>query len=130
MKLLLDTHVWIWSVMETRRIKPSLRRILDKPQTEAWLSPVSVWEALYLAERNRIRLPGDPRAWVRNAIQVTDLREAPLTIPVALASRELALPHADPADRFIAATAAVYGLKLVTADQHLLKAGVCDVLAA
>ena len=47
------------------------------------------------------------------------LREAPLTREVASASRSLDLPHEDPADRFIAATAMVYDLTLVTADERL-----------
>lgn len=48
--------------------------------------------------------------------------EAPLTHAVALRSRQINLPHQDPADRFIAATALEYGLTLMTADQHLRNA--------
>jgi PIN domain nuclease of toxin-antitoxin system len=89
-----------------------------------------VWEAQLLAEKGRLQGVKEPYAWVRRCLEVSTPREAALTFPVALASRELALPHGDPADRFLAATAAVYGLKLVTADQNLLRAGVCEVMAA
>ena len=47
------------------------------------------------------------------------MKEAPLTHEVAMKSRSIQLPHKDPADRFIAATAFVYGLTLVTADSNI-----------
>ena len=50
---------------------------------------------------------------------VSPVREAPITVDVALASRAVRLQTQDPADRFIAASAAVFGLTLVTADAEL-----------
>ncbi len=58
--------------------------------------------------------------WIATALQTAPINEAPVNIEVALGSRKLNLPHEDPADRFIAATALVFGLTLVTADGHLL----------
>jgi PIN domain nuclease of toxin-antitoxin system len=57
------------------------------------------------------------------------LHEAPLTFEIALATRDLALMHRDPADRFLAATAKVLGLTLVTADERLLGLGEIATLA-
>jgi PIN domain nuclease of toxin-antitoxin system len=57
------------------------------------------------------------------------MREAPLTHEIALASEELSLPHGDPVDRFLAATAQVLGLTLVTADSRLLGLGNISTLA-
>ena len=57
-------------------------------------------------------------------------REAPLTHEVALASDAVVLPHRDPADTFLAATAKVYDLTLVTADENLLKGKGYSVLVA
>jgi PIN domain nuclease of toxin-antitoxin system len=56
-------------------------------------------------------------------------REAPLTHDIAVASRRLALSYQDPADRFLAATAAVLGLTLVTADDRLLQSEEFAVMA-
>ena len=56
-------------------------------------------------------------------------REAALTHAVALESRRLVLPHHDPVDRFLAASAKVYGLTLVTADERLLGSDEFSVLA-
>ncbi len=57
---------------------------------------------------------------MENVLSSLPLREAVLNHEVAMQSRKISLPHQDPADRFIAATAIIYGLKLVTADRHLI----------
>ncbi|MXV97059.1 MAG: type II toxin-antitoxin system VapC family toxin [Gemmatimonadetes bacterium] len=120
MTLLLDTHIWIWSVGSPDRISTSVRDALSNPANALALSPVSVWETLLLAERGRVDLAPDPWSWVRMALATRPMRECPLTHQVALRSRSVRLPHNDPADRFIAATAMVHGLTLVTADRTLL----------
>ena len=58
------------------------------------------------------------------------LQEAPLNFEVTVQSRRIKLPHQDPADRFIAATALVYGFTLVTADKDLLRCKQVPVLPA
>ena len=116
MKLLLDTHVWLWSLLEPARLKPAVRAALTEDKNELWLSPISAWEALVLAERGRLSLEGEPRRWVEQALAATQAKEAALTHEIALASRSVELPHEDPADRFLVATARVLGLRLVTAD--------------
>lgn len=120
MKLLLDTPIWIWSLVEPERLSRRVARELVAPANELWLSPISVWEAMLLAERGRIEVAGGARAWVEEMLRATPAREAPLTHDVALRSREVELSHPDPADRFLAATAQVHGLTLVTADARLL----------
>ncbi|MCI0353763.1 MAG: type II toxin-antitoxin system VapC family toxin [Acidobacteria bacterium] len=121
MKLLLDTHIWLWSLREPGRLGRRLRRELADPNNELWLSPVSTWEALLLAAKGRILLRGDLGAWLARATQ--HLREAPLTHEIVLAAHQLSLPHPDPADRFLAASAHVLGLTLATADERLLGLG-------
>lgn len=117
MRILLDTHIWLWAYLEPRRLRPHLLRELRNPANELWLSPISTWEALNLHLKGRIQLPNDIEGWLRDA--TLPLREAPLTHEIALAASRLSL-HPDPADRFLAATAQVLDLVLVTADQRLL----------
>jgi len=71
-----------------------------------------------LHAKGRIRLYADPAVWISKAMANT--REAPLTHEIALAAQQLSWKHADPAGRFLAATAQVLGLTLVTADERLL----------
>lgn len=126
MNLLLDTHIWIWSKLEPQRLGKRTAQELSKDSNELWLSPVSVWEALALMQKGRIRVQNS-LAWVERAAE--QLREAPLTQEIVRVAFTLTLPHADPADRFLAATAKVLKLTLVTADQRLLGLGEIHSLA-
>jgi len=95
--------------------------VLEDDQNELWLSPISTWEALVLHRKNKIHLHLDPASWIKQS--TAQLREAPLTHEIVVAAHGLQLPHADPADHFLAATAKVLGLTLVTSDQSLLGLG-------
>jgi len=119
MNLLLDTHVWIWSLLSPGKLAPRIRKRLVAEETQLWLSPISAWEALMLVERGRLDVKGDGPEWVDTAWKTGPFREAPLTYEVATASRRLAIPVRDPADRFLVATASVYGCTFVTADGRL-----------
>jgi PIN domain nuclease of toxin-antitoxin system len=120
MNLLLDTHVWLWSLLAPERLREETRAALEDPDNRLFLSPVSVWEALLLAERGRVELQGDPATWVARVLSEVPFFEAPLTFEVAIESRSVRLSHQDPADRFLAASARIHDLVLVTADQRLL----------
>ena len=129
MRLLLDTHVWLWALLEPERLTTEVRAALASPENELWLSPISVWEALLLAERGRLSVPAPASDWIREMLSAMPRREAPVTHEVAILSRELKLAHQAPADRFLAATARVFDLTLVTADERLLRATDISVLA-
>jgi PIN domain nuclease of toxin-antitoxin system len=119
MKLLLDTHIWLWSVLDPRRLSRKVSLALADPQNELWLSPISVWELATLHAKGRFRLPDELPAWVAKTVDGLQLTEAPLTVEVALAVQTLRFNHRDPADQFLAAAAKVFDLTLVTADKKL-----------
>ena len=123
MTLLLDTHVWVWSHVAPERLGKRVAAILTDAESQLWLSPISIWEFLLLAERGRVRVADglSPTEWVDAALARAPMHDAALTREVALRSRSVRLAHDDPADRFLAATAEVYELTLVTADEHLLR---------
>lgn len=128
MNLLLDTHVWIWGILEPDRLSRRALSELEGKEAVRWLSPISVWETHLLVERGRIQVAETPAEWVAAAWEEGACREATLTSEVALASRALALPTQDPADRFIAATALVNGFVLVTADRTLARVPGVEVM--
>lgn len=74
-----------------------------------------------LDHAGRIRLEPTPLQWARDVLRKFPFLEAPLNYEVALESRGISLKHEDPADRFLAATAAVYDLTLLTGDERLLE---------
>jgi PIN domain nuclease of toxin-antitoxin system len=118
MNLLLDTHIWVWNHLEPWKISSEVNAILAASENELWLSPVSVWELIALVEKKRLELDRDSREWVEQSKRELMLREAPLSWEVADELRFTIL--SDPADRFLVATAKVYDLTLVTADEHLV----------
>ena len=117
LKLLLDTHIWLWLLAEPHKLGRRTLQELKNNDNEIWLSPISTWEALTLNFKGRIQLAGDLKEWMARATAGT--REAPLTHEIALIARQIAL-HQDPADRMLVATAQVLDLTLVSADANLI----------
>ena len=130
MKLLLDTHIFLWALLEPERLSATVANELEFITNEIWLSPISVWETLILGSKKRVLLQPDPVTWIRKALRDLAPKEASLTSEVAIRSRTLDLPHSDPADRFLAATAAVFDLTLVTVDEQLGNGGGYGVLTS
>jgi PIN domain nuclease of toxin-antitoxin system len=129
MNLLLDTHIWIWSDLEPRRLSADVHTALSNSKNELWLSPVSIWEVTVLLRKRRISLPGEFRSWLEESVQALRLRDASLTWRVAAELQTLAVGHGDPADRFLMATAKVFDMTLVTADERLIDAPGLKILA-
>ena len=121
MNFLLDTHIWIWSLLDPERLSPAVVSALTRADARRWLSPLSVWETLVLLERRRITVDRPPEEWVREALERAPVEEATVTTEIAFASRSLSTRHRDPVDRFLAATARVLELTLVTADRQLFR---------
>ena len=130
MKLLLDTHIFVWSTLNPARLSRRATKVLADSRNEFWVSPVTTWEILFLHRKGRLKLKEGPASWISMALTRIPFREAPLTHEVALASDAITLPRRDPADAFLAATARVYGLTLVTADDNLLNGKGYSVLVA
>ena len=126
MKLLLDTHIWLWLVDDPERLGRRTMQELKSADNDLWLSPISTWEILTLQQKGRIKLYGDITEWVAHAVSATKLTA--FTHEVALAGHQF--PYdLDPADRFLSATAMVFDLTLVTADERLLGLGNIKTLA-
>jgi PIN domain nuclease of toxin-antitoxin system len=129
MNLLLDTHIWIWSDLEPGRLSADVHLALSSSKNELWLSPVSIWEVTVLLRKRRISLPEQFHDWLEESAQALRLREVALTWRIAAELQTLAIGHDDPADRFLVATAKVFDLTLVTADERLIEAPGLKVLA-
>jgi PIN domain nuclease of toxin-antitoxin system len=129
MNLLLNTHIWLWSLLAPNNLSRRVVAALENPANELWLSPVSTWEVLVLWRKGRVTFnePVDP--WIAKALTTVPLKEAPLTHEGALETRKVRLPHRDPVDHFLVATARVFRLTLVTADRHLIQSRTVSTLA-
>lgn len=127
-RLLLDTHVWLWLALGTpKRIPPSALKVLEESaQTSSLLvSIVSVWELALLVGRGRIVLPQPLGDWIALALSRAEITLVGLNRPSTVVD-SVNLPgelHADPADRFLIATARARRAMLVTHDEHIIAYG-------
>jgi PIN domain nuclease of toxin-antitoxin system len=128
-KLLLDTHIWIWAVAAPEKLSREVRRHLADPKNELLLSPISVWETHHLIRRRKLRINQDFSAWLDYALAKIPIKEAPFNFAVAAEAARIQLPQADVGDTFLAATASVLGLTLVTSDLQLLDCSWLKTLA-
>ena len=82
-----------------------------------------------LVKKDRVRLNKAVEDWIHDAMSAGPMKEAPLTHEVALQTHRIKLPHRDPADAFLAATAGVFDLTLITSDENLIRTKGVSVLA-
>jgi PIN domain nuclease of toxin-antitoxin system len=93
MKLLLDTHIWLGYLLGDPRQSLPLQRAIAILTPNFGARPISIWETLILAEKGRISLQPDPVTWVNLALKTLETREAQMNHPIAILSRQIALPH-------------------------------------
>lgn len=129
MRLLLDTHIWIWSHLEPHKLSSEVARELTNPKNDQFLSAVSIWEAILLLKKKRFRLDQDFGEWFKRSKELLNFVELAITWEVAHELRFTMLDYRDPGDRFLVATAKVYDLTLVTADERLMRVPGIRVLA-
>jgi PIN domain nuclease of toxin-antitoxin system len=118
-RLLLDTHVFIWSVLGNRRLKMATRTYLAAAET-VYVSAASIWEIAIKKSLGKIQ--GDADAFAA-AIEASGFQELPVSARHAAAVAKLPLHHADPFDRLLLAQAFTEPLRLITADQTLVAYG-------
>jgi PIN domain nuclease of toxin-antitoxin system len=119
MRVLLDTHLFIWSVTGDRRLKPGLRTHLASAQA-VYVSAASIWE---IAIKVRLgKIDGDPEKLVA-AINSSGFLELAVTARHAAAVAKLPMHHSDPFDRLLLAQAFSEPLRLLTVDKVLERYG-------
>ena len=124
--IVLDTHVLVWVVDGSRRLGATARDQVNQAARAGGvgLSAITPWEAALLAGRGRLRLGRDVAAWLHEALALPGLRLIPIDPSIVVASAGLPGDlDADPADRFIVATARHLGVLLATADRAILAYG-------
>jgi PIN domain nuclease of toxin-antitoxin system len=119
MRLLLDTHVFLWAVAEPKRLSGKARSSITKLENQIYVSPVTAYELSY--KHRQGKLPSGAALISSFGLQVAHLYASELAIssPHTLAAGQLEWDHKDPFDRMLAAQAMVEGLTLVTADEDL-----------
>ncbi len=115
-----DTCVLLFDALEPHRIPSKARAVLEEADRAGALacSDVTFWEVATLVANGRLQPPAPLQVFLENLVSLRDVAVLPVTPEIAARSVTLGL-HRDPADRLIAATAAVHGARLLTADDRL-----------
>jgi PIN domain nuclease of toxin-antitoxin system len=115
MRLLLDTHIYIWAVMDSRKLTKAARKLIVDAD-DVFVSSASIWEASIKAGLGK--LDADVNSLV-SEIEASGFSELPVRAAHAAMVRDLPEIHRDPFDRLLVAQALCEPLRLVTADAHL-----------
>ena len=127
MRLLLDTHTFVWLDASPDQLSAEAHDILQDPGNDLLLSIVSVWEIQIKAQLGRLELRGDLARIIQDQQESNGIELLPITIPHILALSELPLHHGDPFDRLLISQARVEDIVLVSRDRIFSRYAV-DVL--
>jgi len=120
MKLLLDTHLLLWTAEGATRLSKVAAQFIDDPDNELFFSPVSFWEIAIKLRRDRDDFRVDPRV-LRRRLLDNRYGELAVTGDHATAVADLAPLHGDPFDRLLIAQCMVAGMTLLTADRMVAR---------
>ena len=120
MKLLLDTHVFLWWLNDDPKLGPKARSAIEKPENFVFVSAATAWEIAVKRANDKLEAPGDIAAWIEQSA-FTDL---PIEVEHAVASAELPKHHNDPLDRLLVAQTQLEEMTLVARDDEIDKYGV------
>jgi len=114
MKVLLDTHTFIWAITDERRLSPRARSLIAS--SELWWSVVSLWEAIQKAQVGKLSLQLPAGPFLTGELRSNHVRLLPVSLSHVLRVEELPLHHRDPFDRLLIAQSIEEGWPIITAD--------------
>ncbi len=120
MKLLLDTHVLLWSAGEPDRLSAEARTLIGEPENELFFSAASLWEIVIKRGLGREDFKVDARV-LRRGLLDNGYSELPMGSEHVVAIESLPIIHKDPFDRMLIAQAQVEGITLLTSDPTVAK---------
>ena len=121
MKLLLDTCCIVWAISSPETLSTRATELLQREDTQAFVSPLSAAELACAVQRGRVTLVEHWKTWFRRYVEANDWAIEP--IDLAIAEEAYCLPdqfHSDPVDRLLVATARLRGMTILTADKRIL----------
>jgi len=118
-RLLIDTHVWLWQGADLKRLGPHTRALLAERSNALYLSIASIWELSIKVAAGKLRLPVGFKTFVETRLAKSEANLLSVSLIHAIALRELEPVHGDPFDRMIVCQARCESMTLVTADSRL-----------
>ena len=121
MRLLLDTHAFLWAAADPERLARPARAAIEDAGNDVYVSAAVAWEIAVKASLGKVTLPGDPSSWFPARVRSLGFQPLPILPEHALALNALPAHHRDPFDRLLVAQAQLEGLYLVTRDPNIRK---------
>ena len=121
MKLLLDTHVFLWWNEANPKLSRHVRQLLSDPKNDLYLSVVSAWEIALKVQSGKLGLPAATAVYVPARVNHYGMEAISVTLAHVLAASALPAYHRDPFDRMLIAQGQVEGLPIVTHDSQIRK---------
>lgn len=119
MRILIDTHCWLWMQVSPERLRPASRQIVEDPRNELLLSAASSWEIAIKYGLGKLPLPQPPDVYVPSRMASSGTLGLAVEHVHALQVAELPPLHRDPFDRLIVAQAQLEGVAILTADPQV-----------
>lgn len=116
MRILLDTHAWLWWIAKPSRLGPLALALISSGDNEVYLSAASSWEIAIKVRLGRLTLPEPPDRFVPSRMERDRLQALPVTHAHALEVAHLPLHHRDPFDRILVAQSRIENFPLLTSD--------------
>ncbi len=124
MRLLLDTHAFLWYILGGLRLSAQACSLLQNPANELFLSIASAWEVGIKVSTSKLTLSEPLEAYFREQMFINSISLLPITLEHAALVSTLPFHHRDPFDRMLVAQSLVEGIPLVSADPALDAYGV------
>lgn len=119
MRLLLDTHVFLWLHSDPSRLPSAVRAALADLDNDLYFSVASAWELGIKYATGKLPLPQDPASWLSSRLPASGTAPLPISLRHALVGASLPRHHGDPFDRLLVAQTQVEVLSLVTGDPKM-----------
>lgn len=117
MKILLDTHIFLWASGTTSRLPTETLELLANPDTEKFLSVASVWEIAIKYGKGSLPLPEHPLRFIPMTLAESDIATIVVSMRDAMGVTDLPRHHGDPFDRLLISQARLNGMYLLTDDK-------------
>ncbi len=116
MKLLLDTHVWLWSLVSPDRLLPSVAGLLSDAENDLYLSAASCWEIAIKYQRGKLPLPEHPEDFIGPRLLRDGIHGLQVSLQHATRVARLPMVHRDPFDRLLVSQSQIEEIALISAD--------------
>ena len=119
MKVLLDTHTFLWWITDDPQLSKTARQVMEGPDNELFLSAASGWEIAIKARLGKLKLPDDLQGFVSEQLRINAIRVLPIQMAHALRVYTLPGHHRDPFDRLLVAQSQLEQLPILTDDPQM-----------